>query len=417
MLAAVGLALTVLVARADLSDASESLVRGEGEALVARLHEGLRPRNGPPTQELLDGEVAELRDQGLRFVAFVAEDGALRAGQSTIPYADARPGSLRIVGDRAQLVTSLPPQPQPPAGSPPGAGRGDFPPPPPPAGLGDGPGPPGLPPLLVVEFHPAVITRLEVGMNRTGAVAAGVIVVLLSFAAILTRRALQGMRDARRQEQDRRLLALGQMSSVMAHELRNPLASLKGNAQLLAEMLGPETREHAKAELVVSEAQRLEGLTQDLLAFVRDGAPDRKDVTPAELVERALAGLSRHRVEVDLAEAPREVRVDVSRLAAALGNLVRNGLQASEGGAVHLQLAAQGRDLVVEVRDHGPGIGAGDEERIFEPFFTTRVHGTGLGLAVARRAVEQHGGSLRAFTHPEGGAVFRVTLPDAARAA
>jgi two-component system sensor histidine kinase HydH len=403
MLAAVGLALTVLVARADLSDASESLVRGEGEALVARLHEGLRPRNGPPTQELLDGEVAELRDQGLRFVAFVAEDGALRAGQSTIPYADARPGSLRIVGDRAQLVTSLPPQPQPPAGSPPG--------------LGDGPGPPGLPPLLVVEFHPAVITRLEVGMNRTGAVAAGVIVVLLSFAAILTRRALQGMRDARRQEQDRRLLALGQMSSVMAHELRNPLASLKGNAQLLAEMLGPETREHAKAELVVSEAQRLEGLTQDLLAFVRDGAPDRKDVTPAELVERALAGLSRHRVEVDLAEAPREVRVDVSRLAAALGNLVRNGLQASEGGAVHLQLAAQGRDLVVEVRDHGPGIGAGDEERIFEPFFTTRVHGTGLGLAVARRAVEQHGGSLRAFTHPEGGAVFRVTLPDAARAA
>jgi two-component system sensor histidine kinase HydH len=79
-------------------------------------------------------------------------------------------------------------------------------------------------------------------------------------------------------------------------------------------------------------------------------------------------------------------------------------------------IARRGSDVVVDVRDHGPGLAPGDEERIFEPFYTTRVRGTGLGLAVARRAVEQHGGTLRAWTHDGGGALFRVTLPGAARA-
>ncbi len=461
MLAAVGLALTLLVARVDLADASRSLVIGEGEVLLAQLREELHPPPGSsalPSAPRLEAALARLSGDGLRFVAIAMGDRVVSAGRSTLDFTRVRPGDVVVEGDRALLVAPLPPPMPPPAGPsapPPDAltalGPGDrpppgfpgppgFAPPPPPAGWA-APPPPGAPPLpgalgpmpvLVAEFHPAVLTRMRAGLERTATVAGAAVVVLLAFAFILTRRLARRAEDERRAEQQRRLAALGQMSSVMAHELRNPLASLKGNAQLLEEMLaaGPDasregyregagSRARVKAELVVREAQRLERLTQDLLAFVRDGVLERVAVTPSELVERSLAGLDRERVAVDLTAAPAALQVDPSRVAAALGNLVRNALQAGGDGPVALHVAAAGRggrDVLLEVRDHGPGIAPGDEENIFEPFFTTRVHGTGLGLAVARRAVEQHGGTLRASSHPQGGAVFRVLLPDAARA-
>jgi two-component system sensor histidine kinase HydH len=265
----------------------------------------------------------------------------------------------------------------------------------------------------VLEFAPSVLPRLREGMNRTIAVGSIAVLVLLSFALFLTTRAVRRGERERRAEQERRLVALGQMSSVMAHELRNPLASLKGNAQLLEEMLGDGTREHTKAALVVREAERLERLTADLLAFVRDGQLVRAAVTPASLVARATLGLPEGRVDVDLSRAPAIVQVDEARLAAALGNLVRNAVQSSpEGGRVRVRVTAGDAEgsVAIEVEDDGPGIAAGEEESIFEPFVTKRVHGTGLGLAVARRAVEQHGGTVRAVPRT-GGALFRVVLP------
>jgi two-component system sensor histidine kinase HydH len=201
----------------------------------------------------------------------------------------------------------------------------------------------------------------------------------------------------------------------MAHELRNPLASLKGHAQLLAEMVREGSREHAKALVVVAEAERLEALTRDLLAFVRDGEITRARVAPRSLIRRAIGGEADPRVAIDLTGAPENLWVDEARLAAALGNLVRNALQASEDAAapVAIRITEGGGAVVIEVRDHGPGVLPGDEERIFEPFFTTRVHGTGLGLAVARRAVEQHDGTLRVEAAEGGGARFVATLPGA----
>ena len=415
-LAAVALALTVLVARADLRGASEAMVRGEGEALLASVRENVKPASGPPTQAAVDAALDALRPAGLHFVAVVGTGRLLAAGEPTLAYAGLAPGAVVIEGQRALLVSPLPPHPpsRPPGGDDPGAA---WPPPPP---LAPGSGEPygaDRPPLLVIEFHPEVLNRLQAGMNRTAVIGAAAVVVLLAFATILTVRVAGRSRVAQRAEQERRLMSLGQMSSVMAHELRNPLASLKGNAQLLAEMLEPGSRALVKADLVVSEAQRLERLTQDLLAFVRDGALQRTEVPASVLLERALTGLPRERVDVDATGAPASLSVDVPRLAVALGNLVRNALQeTSERGGVHVRVSTRGKDVVIDVRDEGPGIEPGDEERIFEPFFTTRVHGTGLGLAVARRAVEQHGGTLRAQACPEGGALFRVTLPGAASA-
>jgi two-component system sensor histidine kinase HydH len=418
VLAALALALTVMVARSDMESASTALVRGEGDALFQQLHERLRPPQGPPTEAKLEAALAELEQEGLRFVRVESGAKAIEAGTSTIPYRGVRPEQMLLRGERALLVSPLPPDPLaalPPGGPGPAAGEGP-------------------PPLLIVEFRPAVAPLLRSGMNRTTAVAAGAVLVLVAFAALFTTRAVRAGRAAQGEERQRRLAALGQMSSVLAHEIRNPLASLKGHAQLLAEMTAEGTRERAKADVVVGEAQRIEQLTRDLLAFVGEGELARRAVATAALVEGVLAGLEvvrlrtgggvrarggageRDRVRVSLDGAPHALFVDVARLSLAMSNLVRNALQASADGAVDLDVREEKGAVILEVRDRGPGIAPGGEEKIFEPFFTTRVQGTGLGLAVARRAVAQHGGTLRASARDGGGATFRVTLPGAARA-
>jgi signal transduction histidine kinase len=100
-----------------------------------------------------------------------------------------------------------------------------------------------------------------------------------------------------------------------------------------------------------------------------------------------------------------------------LVNLLRNAREASPAEKpVEVTLGLRGeRSLAIEVRDHGPGIEPGEEERVFEPFYTRRAKGTGLGLALARRIVEGHGGTITAHNHPDGGAVFSVRLPPSAR--
>jgi signal transduction histidine kinase len=93
-------------------------------------------------------------------------------------------------------------------------------------------------------------------------------------------------------------------------------------------------------------------------------------------------------------------------------NLVDNGRAA--GGPVQVRIAEQGRRLVIEVRDHGPGVPAADRDKIFEPFFTGKTQGTGLGLAITRRIVELHRGTISVDDAPDGGALFRIEIPDGA---
>jgi two-component system sensor histidine kinase HydH len=216
-------------------------------------------------------------------------------------------------------------------------------------------------------------------------------------------------------EQERRLVELGRASAVIAHELRNPLAALKGHAQLLAEDLAEPSR--AKALRVVEGAERLEGLTNVLLDFVRDAPTDIRAITSTALVDRALAPLPKERVRVDLSSAPSTLQVDAERASLALRNLIQNAVQATpDGGApVELRIAGNEHEGVIEVRDHGPGLTPGAEAQIFEPFVTTKTRGTGLGLSIARRIAEQHGGTLTGETHPQGGAVFRLVLPVVSR--
>ncbi|MDB4942164.1 MAG: Two-component sensor PilS [Labilithrix sp.] len=398
-LAVVALGTTVLFAKHALSGATEVIVRGEGDVLVSSVLADLAQTGSPPDAALLQQELAAHEAQGLRYLAFVDHDGRpqLEAGAALLSDVPVRPGQSALKDKRVKVTGPL---------LPPRHG---------PHGPRSGPGAPPGPMLLVVELEPPVVARLEADLTRISVVAAIAGAVLLAFAMAWSRSERRLAEVEAKATREQRLVALGSMSSVMAHELRNPLASLKGHAQLLVEDLedlGAE-KPRKKAERVVAEAVRLELLTTSLLDFVRDGPMELTAVTPAELVARSLDHLASARVHVDLADAPAEVRVDPLRLARAVHNVVDNALQATpDGERVELRVAREGSGTLVAVRDHGPGITAGSEAQIFEPFITTRVKGTGLGLAVARRIAEQHGGTLTGANHPGGGAVFELRFPD-----
>lgn len=382
VLAAIALAVTVFVAQRALSAASDVVVRGEADSLVAAVAQDLMQESpNPPTDAFLQRELSTHADKGLRYVA-ILERGAVRlaeAGTAKLPEQHMFPGQAKVLDGRVRVAAMLPP-PRPRMG--------------PPA-------------LLVVELEPPMIVSLRADLARISVVAAVAGSVLLVFAIAWTRTARRLEEVERRAEREQRLVALGSMSSVMAHELRNPLASLKGHAQLLVEDLD-DGKQRKKAERVVAEAERLEVLTTSLLDFVRDGPIERNETSPDDLVAQALEHLDRSRVDVTV--DPKPIHIDAPRLARAVHNLVDNALKASDG-RVELRLEREGDDVVITVRDHGPGLPA---EPIFEPFVTTRVRGTGLGLPVARRIAEQHRGTLIGENDPSGGAVFRLRFPDEA---
>jgi two-component system sensor histidine kinase HydH len=140
-------------------------------------------------------------------------------------------------------------------------------------------------------------------------------------------------------------------------------------------------------------------------------------VDPRQLLRESVAevsgGADESPVDIDDASAPERWPLDARRLRHALVNILQNAVQATPASAPPRVRVAQEQDrLVYEIRDFGPGLEPGASERVFDPFFTTRTNGTGLGLAVARRVAEMHGGTITAGNHPEGGAWFRLAIPE-----
>jgi two-component system, NtrC family, sensor histidine kinase HydH len=351
----------------------------------------------------LEAVIAKHKAQGLRHVALVDRQDQhviAQAGPAATASSSYFPGQIERHGRRVRLVSLIPPRSETRVRTDPGSAFT---------------GPPELVPAprphLVVEFEPPLIERLQTDLTRISLVASVAALILVAFAFAWSRTTARLSAVREQAERERRLVELGRASSVIAHELRNPLAALKGNAQLLAEDLAEESR--SKAMRVVRGAERLERLTTVLLDFVRDAPLDVHPIPPVELVERALAQLPKDRVNVDLSRAPASLHVDPERMSLALRNLLENGVQAtpSEAEQVEVRVTADEREVVLEVRDHGTGLASATEAQIFEPFVTTKTRGTGLGLAIARRIAEQHHGTLTGETHAEGGAVFRLVLP------
>jgi signal transduction histidine kinase len=214
-----------------------------------------------------------------------------------------------------------------------------------------------------------------------------------------------------------RLTVLGEAAGVVAHEVRNPLGSiLNAVAVLKRDKLGPMGT--SAVEMLEEEATRLDAMVRDLLDVVRPLEPRPRPLHPGELARRTLElfgerrQLGRVRVSMDEAPDLPMLRADETLLQLALENLLRNAVQASpEGGQVRVAVACVPEGICLTVEDEGPGVSPADAQRVFEPFFTTRTTGTGLGLAVVRRVVLAHGGTVSVGQRPGGGARFELRLP------
>jgi two-component system, NtrC family, sensor histidine kinase HydH len=392
--ALIGAALlaTVWSTRASILDASDAVRCGQADAVEQAVRAELSDLDGVPTTADLRAILHELHDDGLRYLAMVEGRGRLDiiaaagipigAGAANL-FAPNRAVGCKIdeVGGRLRMeLRSL-------------------------RRLKAG----GLALRFLIEVEPVQANSLREAASLTlavGALAAG---ALLGVAFVLIRREARRQADTRAREHERRLASLGEMSAVLAHEIKNPLASLKGNAQLLARMLPGGDKPRAKADRVVDEAMRLEQLTNDLLQFVRTGTIQRTEVDPAALVRDAAASVAAD-VAVDAAEAPPAWSLDAGRIRQAVINLVDNAVAA--GPPVTVAVRRERGRLVIEVADHGPGVAEDDRDKIFEPFFTGKTQGTGLGLAIVRRVVELHGGAIAVHPNPGGGALFRAELPE-----
>lgn len=272
--------------------------------------------------------------------------------------------------------------------------------------------PPPLPRFrLAIEFEPiASMESVHRGLAGLG-LSIGASLLLTFAAVVLAHRAEWAERAEGQLVAQRHLAQLGALSAVLAHEIRNPLASLKGHAQLLAERVS-DPQLASRVDRVVNEAVRLEHLTADLLEFARSGALHVVPTDPRAVIERAVQATEATRIDVDFARAPEEWPLDADRMHQVLTNVLENAL-AVTAPPDRVQVAAFRRNgnLVFTVRDRGPGVPDIERLQIFEPFHTTKTRGTGLGLAVAKRIVEMHGGSIDVHDAEGGGAVFRVCVP------
>jgi two-component system, NtrC family, sensor histidine kinase HydH len=379
--------------------AATTLDRGQAVTLRLAVERAVRTGGGP---ELNPADVVvDQSEEGLRFLALYDEDGNLIA-RSGIPAGDVprhlewggggRQGGrgadiVTVVGDRTRLVGGSPGPPDR------ARRRGDR------AGFR----------VFLFEFEPRT-TQLTRGARQTFLLS-GVAAITLIFAGGVFWRMSQHREQFERQlEQQRRLSVLGEMAAVLAHEIRNPLASLKGHAQLLAERL--DAGERPRADRIVNEAGRLELLTANLLDFARGVQLERLPIDPVALLRTAIDDVDPSRIDMESTGQVPRWSLDSNGMRQVLANVLRNAVQASERtGRVQAHVTVEDELLTYVVRDHGPGLPPGEETKIFEPFVTTRATGAGLGLAVAMRVVQLHGGTILAANHPDGGAVFRIAIP------
>lgn len=219
-----------------------------------------------------------------------------------------------------------------------------------------------------------------------------------------------------RMKRAERLYAVGQLSAGLAHEIRNPLASIAGAVGILERNSSSEQKRIECIQIVKKENQRLNQLLSSFLDFARPRPPkylstDVRTILDSvvDLAAHATAGKS---IVFRNETAPGvSIECDPEQLKQVLLNLLINAIQAMKEGDIVLSARREHERVWIQVKDEGCGISAEARDRIFDPFFTTKESGTGLGLAVAHQIVEQHGGILTAENNAERGMTFSVQLP------
>lgn len=217
-----------------------------------------------------------------------------------------------------------------------------------------------------------------------------------------------------------KLSTLGEMAAVLAHEIRNPLGSIRGTAEILRDDYRPGDPKYEFIEIQIKETERLNHVVEDFLRMARPQTPERKRCSLRDELETIVTlsfNEARQRgIRLFLEPSKDELPIlgDGDKLRQAFLNIVINAVQATpKGGEVNISGERTNDSCTIRFHDTGPGIPPDIQKRIFEPFFTTKPDGTGLGLAVTKKIIEAHGGSLTISSKDGNGTTVAVTLPKA----
>jgi len=228
-------------------------------------------------------------------------------------------------------------------------------------------------------------------------------------------REITELHDLRKQvAASERMVALGEMAARVAHEIRNPLISVGGFARRLEKKLEGDLHEHAK--IIVEEVSRLENILKEILGFVRSSKLAKRKVNLNEVVENTINFISPAILEKgnsfikDLSESPIIADIDSDKIKEVILNILTNANQATECGVITIRTKQVGKEALLEISDTGCGIKQEDLKKIFTPFFTTVPHGTGLGLTISQRIIQNHKGRMEVES-VEGGTIFKIYLP------
>jgi signal transduction histidine kinase len=250
--------------------------------------------------------------------------------------------------------------------------------------------------------------------------------LMISFNSMVDRLSMANdeLQDYHYQQMERadRLASVGEMSAGIAHEIKNPLAGIKGAITVLADDFPADDPRREVVEKVLEQISRLDKAATDLLFFGRPGKPTLDYVDTNDLLKKTMFFVSQHPEAKNVHQTKEFTRnlppvwVDGKQLQQVFFNIIINAIQAmKEGGTLLLQtdlVGDQGKQSVrVLIGDSGPGIKPEDLERIFAPFFTTKTQGTGLGLAICRQLVEQQGGTIEISSRLGEGTRVVINLP------
>jgi signal transduction histidine kinase len=274
---------------------------------------------------------------------------------------------------------------------------------------------------LRIIFLP-VVAYLTYGLaesNRNAAKRAQAAAAQLAEANVRLREAEASMRRSER------LAALGQLTAGLAHELRNPMGTIRASAEMLGEKVAAsDSLVKELTGYISSEVDRANSLITRFLEFARPIQLRRAPVELNPLVDRVIHALERQnnggRLSIHKNYDPGvpAIDADAELLERVVSNLIQNALDASPPGAtVTVKTRALPDAVEISVLDRGAGIRPEDQEQIFNPFFTTKPTGVGLGLAICAKIVDEHGGAIRVESEPGRGSIFMVSVPLAAPAA
>jgi signal transduction histidine kinase len=215
-----------------------------------------------------------------------------------------------------------------------------------------------------------------------------------------------------------RLSALGELSAGMAHEIRNPLGSIRGAVEILKDDYSPDEAKYEFIQILLKETDRLNRIVQEFLGFARPKQPEFQAADVNECLESVLSLIAQEarkagvtvRKRFDTAVGKRSI--DAGLLKQAFLNLILNAIQAMpQGGVMTIESGLRNSQIEIIVSDTGSGIPEENRKKLFSPFFTTRKNGTGLGLAITHRIIANHGGTIDVTSQPGAGTTFTVRIP------